>query len=192
MKKTLLLMFVLACSNEPRSIEDTPPDDLAVPDTAPAVVAPAQPAAPQPASPQQPDAPPDSPQAPSIAVLESVRVGHHPDFDRIVFQFSGTPPEHKIEYIDRPVRACGSGDVVPFPGDAWLSIQFQPANAHTDEGKPSIANRDMTIVNRNLKQLKLICDFEAVVEWIAAVGSPGKFKVLELKEPTRVVVDIVR
>lgn len=178
MKRLLWCALFAACSTEPRSIEDTPPEDLAVPDTI--VRQPAQ----QPA--------PPAPHQPSIAILEEVRIGSHPEYDRIVFQFSGTPPKHRIEYIDRPVRACGSGDVVPFPGDAWLSIQFEPANAHTEEGKPSIENRDMTIANRNLKQLKLICDFEAVVEWIAAVGSPGKFKVMELREPTRVVVDVAK
>lgn len=186
MRQILLCALLVACGNEPRSIEDTPPEDLAVPDTM--VEKPSQ----QPAAKPEPQPAGQPSQPPSIAVLEDVRVGHHPDFDRIVFQFSGTPPKHKIEYIDRPVRACGSGDVVPFPGDAWLSIQFEPANAHTEEGKPSVENRDMTIANRNLRQLKLICDFEAVVEWIAAVDSPGKFKVMELKEPTRVVVNITK
>lgn len=127
---------------------------------------------------------------PAIAMLTAARIGKHEEVDRIVFEFVGTPPEYHIEYIDRPVRQCGSGDVVPLPGDAWLSIRFEPANAHTEAGEPSVQVRDIEVTGRNLLRVKLICDFEAVVEWIAAVGSPGRFKVLELKDPARVVVDI--
>lgn len=127
---------------------------------------------------------------PAIAMLTAVRIGKHEGVDRLVFEFTGTPPKYHIEYIDRPVRQCGSGDVVPLPGDAWLSIRFEPANAHTEAGQPSVHERDIEVTGRNLRRVKLICDFEAVVEWVAAVGYPGRFKVLELKDPTRIVIDI--
>ena len=135
-----------------------------------------------------------SPALPAIAVLTAVRHGVYRDannaYDRIVFQFAGKLPAYKVEYIDRPVRQCGSGDVVPLPGDAWLSIRFEPANAHDEQGRASVEQRDVVVNGRVLLRLKLICDFEAIVEWIAAVSTPGKFKLLELTDPTRLVVDI--
>jgi len=124
------------------------------------------------------------------SVLTGIRAALHDGADRIVFEFSGPLPGYKLEYIDRPVRQCGSGDVVELPGDAWLSIRFFPANAHDQTGRPSVTARDTSFTGRNLKRLKLICDFEAVVEWVAAVAHPQRYEVLELKAPERLVVDI--
>lgn len=129
-----------------------------------------------------------------VGMLAAVRVADHEGYERIVFEFSGALPGYKVEYIDRPVRQCGSGEVVALPGDAWLSMRFYPANAHTEEGRPSISaeqrRQDTSGRLSNLKRLELICDFEAVTEFVAAVGMPGRFRVLELVKPARIVVDI--
>jgi hypothetical protein len=127
----------------------------------------------------------------SMTTVLEVRTATHEAYERIVFGFGPERiPGFKVEYVDRPVRQCGSGDVVPLPGDAWLSIQLEPAQAHTDEGKPTIAERSRALNYPNLKMLKLICDFEGQVEWIAAVASPNQYRTLELREPARLVVDI--
>jgi hypothetical protein len=126
-----------------------------------------------------------------VAMLSAVRTGRHDGFDRIVFEFKGPDlPGYHIEYIDKPVRACGSGDVVPLAGDGWLQMRFEPARAHTDEGKATIGFRELASKHPNLLEIKSTCDFEAQVEWVAGVGSPNAFRVLELKEPTRLAVDI--
>lgn len=127
----------------------------------------------------------------AAAVLVDVRTGRHNGFDRIVFEFSGSEmPGYHLEYIDKPVRACGSGNVVPLPGDGWLQVRFEPAVAHTDEGKPTLAFRELAPKLPNLLDVKSTCDFEAQVEWVAGVASPNHFRVIELKAPTRLAVDI--
>lgn len=124
-------------------------------------------------------------------LLKETRSAKHGNFDRVVFEFEGAQlPSYKIEYIDKPVRACGSGDVVPFQGDAWLSVRFTGANAHTEAGEPTIKDRTRSPNHTIIKDLKLICDFEAEVEWVLGVSSPNKYRVLELKNPTRLVVDV--
>jgi hypothetical protein len=129
-----------------------------------------------------------------VGTLMAVRVAAHEGYERIVFEFDGAVPGYKVEYVDRPVRQCGSGEVVALPGDAWLSMRFYPANAHTEEGRPTVSaeGRDQDTAGRlaNLKRLKLICDFEAVTEFVGAVAMPGRFRVLELTGPKRVVVDV--
>ncbi len=126
-----------------------------------------------------------------VAVLADVRTGRHNGFDRIVFEFRGDEmPGYHLEYIDKPVRACGSGNVVPLPGDGWLQVRFEPAVAHTYEGKPTLAFRELAPKLPNLLELKSTCDFEAQVEWVAGVASPNHFRVVELKAPTRLAVDI--
>ena len=132
-----------------------------------------------------------NPNVTGAVLLKDVRSAKHANFDRVVFEFEGAQlPSYKIEYIDKPVRACGSGDVVPFQGDAWLSVRFTGANAHTEAGEPTIKDRTRSPNHTIIKDLKLICDFEAEVEWVLGVASPNKYRVLELKNPTRLVVDI--
>ncbi len=127
------------------------------------------------------------------AIAAHVRSARHEGFDRVVFEFLGDQlPTYKIEYIDRPVRACGSGNVVPFVGDGWLSVRFTGAQAHSPEGDATIPAKDRT-QSPNLpivKDLKMICDFEGEVEWVMGVASPNKYRLLELKDPMRLVIDI--
>jgi hypothetical protein len=127
----------------------------------------------------------------AAALLQAVRSAQHGNYDRVVFEFEGAElPSYHIEYIDRPVRACGSGDVVPLPGDGWLEIRFTPANAHTEEGKPTVEKREYSPNHKIIKEMKSTCDFEAEVTWVLGVSSPNHYRVLELKNPTRLAVDI--
>jgi hypothetical protein len=127
------------------------------------------------------------------ATLQAIRVAGHADFDRIVLDFGAGPlPGHHVEYVDRPVRQCGSGDVVELAGDAWLSIRVEPANAHTEEGRPTVAERSRTPGLPVIRELKLTCDFEAQVEWVAGVSSPNPYRIFTLEQPARLVVDVRR
>jgi hypothetical protein len=127
----------------------------------------------------------------NAALLTAVRSAQQGNFDRIVFQFAGTEvPSYHVEYVDRPVRTCGSGEVVPLRGDAWLEIRFTPANAHSEEGRSTVGKRQLIPNHKIVKELRAVCDFEAVVEWVAGVASPNRYRVIELKDPSRIVVDI--
>jgi hypothetical protein len=128
----------------------------------------------------------------AMATLMAVRTASHEEFERIVFAFAPGGPiaGFKVEYVDRPVRTCGSGEVVELPGDAWLSVRLEPAQAHTDEGKPTVLERARVLDYGNIKALKMICDFEGHVEWVIAASAPQRYRTLELKEPARLVVDV--
>ena len=59
-------------------------------------------------------------------ILRAVRVGLQPHAERVVFEFNDTKlPAWQVEYVDRPVRDCGSGDAVPVAGEAWLQTGDQ-------------------------------------------------------------------
>ncbi|MEP7214090.1 MAG: hypothetical protein ABI791_13505 [Acidobacteriota bacterium] len=124
------------------------------------------------------------------ALLVDVRAARHPEFDRIVFEFRGDLPSYHIEYIDKPVRQCGSGNAAAIAGDAWLQMRFSPANAHDERGESTVpmsrSKPDLTVV----KEVAATCDFEAEVEWVAGVAKPNKYRVTELNNPTRLAVDI--
>ncbi|GGY66156.1 AMIN-like domain-containing (lipo)protein [Marinobacter zhanjiangensis] len=130
----------------------------------------------------QPDARP--------ATLLAVRTGTHDGFDRIVFEFDERVPGYHTEYIDQPVRKCGSGKVTPVAGDGWLEVRIYPANAHTREGQPTVTDRERMTGLLVLSELELTCDFEAVVTWVLGVESPNRYRVRELSSPPRLVVEV--
>ena len=66
-----------------------------------------------------------------LVTLRKIRAGRHASFDRVVFEFTGgAVPGYHIEYVDRPVRQCGSGDTVKVAGDGWLSVRLTALGAH--------------------------------------------------------------
>jgi hypothetical protein len=123
------------------------------------------------------------------ALLRAVRSARHDGFDRIVFEFAGELPGYVISYID-PVRQCGSGDAVALAGTAWLSLRFEPAAAHTEEGVATVTERSRSPGLPSVVDLRLICDFEAQVEWVAGVRERLEYRVITLREPARIVVDV--
>ena len=125
------------------------------------------------------------------AVLAAVRTARHPNFDRVVFEFQGPAvPGYLVEYVDKPVRRCGSGAEVPLAGDAWLRVRLTPALAHTEAGEATVQERSRRPGYENLKELVAVCDFEGEVEWVLALASPNRYRAVELKSPARLVIDV--
>ncbi|MDI1481780.1 hypothetical protein [Polyangium sp. y55x31] len=122
--------------------------------------------------------------------LRSVRAGRHAAFDRVVFEFSGALPGYRVEYIDKPVRRCGTGDVVTLAGDGWLRVRMTPARAHDEAGRPTLSPVEERPKLPVLLQLAPTCDFEGELTWVLGVGSPNRYRVLELRDPPRIVVDV--
>ncbi|HEX7089983.1 MAG TPA: hypothetical protein VF192_07590 [Longimicrobiales bacterium] len=126
-----------------------------------------------------------------IATLTRVRTGMQDGHDRIVFEFPGSAlPGYHVEYIGRPVRQCGSGEVVQLAGDGWLQIRMEPAQAHDEQGRPTITERAFSPGLPAIREARLTCDFEGQVTWVLGVSSPNPFRVLELPSPPRLVVDV--
>lgn len=126
-------------------------------------------------------------------VLDQVQVTGTDYFDRVTFTFAGNAlPGYHIEYIDQPVRQCGSGDVVPLAGQGWLLVRFSPARAHTEQGDSSVEPRALSPGLPLLKGMALTCDFEGQVAWVLGLASPNRYRAVELGSPTRLVIDIRR
>lgn len=127
------------------------------------------------------------------AVLRDVRAARHENFDRVVFEFEGDArPGYHVGYIDKPVRQCGSGDVVEVDGHGWLAVRITPAAAHDEAGKATIPFRERKLKLGVLEEMERTCDFEGEVTWVLGVASPNRYRVLELTKPARLVVDVKR
>ncbi|HEX8196870.1 MAG TPA: hypothetical protein VF571_11835 [Pyrinomonadaceae bacterium] len=124
------------------------------------------------------------------SVLKNFRAARHKNYDRIVFEFqTAEMPGYKIEYVD-DVQQCGSGNAVSLAGDAQLEITFTPAQAHNNKGRPTVKKREQKFGYKILKEAKITCDFEGDVTVALGVSAPNKYQVLELKNPTRLAIDI--
>ena len=125
------------------------------------------------------------------AILRDIRAGKHPDFDRVVFEFEGNEvPGYHVEFVDKPVRTCGSGELVQITGYGYLLVRIFPAQSHSNAGKPTLKQQSLSPNFPVIKELKQICDFEAEVQWVLGLSSPNRYRVLELSTPSRLVVDI--
>ncbi len=174
--------------------------------TSPVAVVPAAPPA-APAAPPAPPAPPPPPVPPpgveprevirtDFGALTGVRVGRHPGFDRVVFEFGTTVPGYRVRYVPLPVKADGSGEPVPLPGArAALEVVFTPASgvdgradppAQTYSGPTRIASAETVQITEVTKA----GDFEAVLIWATGLRSQVPFTVTTLASPPRVVIDL--
>jgi hypothetical protein len=142
------------------------------------------------------------PPGPPLPLLVDVRVGDHPEegHTRITFAFRGGPPSYTLAYVPR-VLADGTGDPVPLPGNAFLRIQFDPAQAHDEHGRSSLTSTaEPRLGYPTLRGYALAGDFEGhVTHGLGLQVAPGSdqappIRALELTRPdgTRVVAVDVR
>ena len=131
------------------------------------------------------------------ALLKTVRVGRNPGFERIVFEFAGASmPGYRVQWIDGPVLADGSGEPVDVTGEAFLEIVMEPASG-VDLSAPQLSivydGPDRIPVagqTELITDLVRTGDFEAVLSWAAGTTEKVPFRVLRLKSPTRIVIDL--
>ena len=124
-------------------------------------------------------------------VLVAVREAEHEGFDRLVFEFdSDGLPQWRVDWVEIPITQCGSGQVTPVSGTAWLQVRFSGAAAHTPEGKPTSGPRQRRLRHQVLRDLARTCDFEGEVTWVAGLAGKHPFRVDTLPAPPRLVIDI--
>jgi hypothetical protein len=131
---------------------------------------------------------------PRLPVLTALRSGVHAEYERFTVELdvAGGLPGYHLEYVDRPLHDCGSGEPTYPVGDAWLELRLEPAAAHTEAGQPTLGGRDITLDHDLLRRVYRTCDFEGVVTLVLAVSEPNPFRVLTLADPARIVVDVER
>ena len=126
-----------------------------------------------------------------VAILRDVRAARQRGFTRVVFEFAGGEASgYRIAYVNRPVRQCGSGRVARVAGRRVLLVRLTPAQAHTEEGRATVRQLERRVSLGALREMKSLCDFEAQVEWALGLTASKRFRVMELSNPARLVLDI--
>ncbi len=118
------------------------------------------------------------PGAIALPYLVEIRTGDHPTespaYTRITFTFAGAVPSYRLSYV-RQVVSDGSGNPVPLPGNAFLRIVFDPAQAHDAAGRSTVRYAAPTPVGLgNLAGYAPAGDFEGYVTYGLGVRvAPG-------------------
>ena len=171
-----------------------PAPDVPAPAAPPVTEAPPaatpNPTAPVPGAASGPVSGPASGHSVQQPVLRAVRNGKQPEADRVVFEFESKLPAWQVEYVDRPVRDCGSGDAVQVAGDAWLQVRFTGAQAHTEKGVATGGARRRSLAQPIARELVRTCDFEGEVTWVIGVARPNAYTAKTMTAPYRLVIDI--
>jgi hypothetical protein len=148
-------------------------------------------------APTESDGFPD-PVADETVFLDTVGLGDHERYERVVFTFDGTDalPGWHAEYVDE-VLASGSGNPVEVAGDAYVNVVLSgatgvdlsgelPTEVYTGPDRMNGADA-MSAVQEVVKA----GDFEATMDWAIGLDSERPFRVFTLTDPARVVVDIM-
>ena len=120
--------------------------------------------------------------------LVSVRVDERDGYDRVVFTFEGPMPGYRVRYVPQVTGADGRR--VPLRGTAFLEVAFEPARARDPDGTPTFPAATITPSSPELRQVRFAGDFEGQVSFGLGVAGRGGFRVSELRNPTRVAVDV--
>jgi hypothetical protein len=124
------------------------------------------------------------------AKLAAVRAAGHPGYDRVVFQFEGARvPGYRIEYVREIPLGETDDQYLVLEGGALVEATFQ--GTASDDYRPGTQTvpDQLTPNLTQVRQLGLADDWEGVVRFGIGLERRGGFRVLELRDPTRVVVD---
>jgi hypothetical protein len=134
-----------------------------------------------------------TPSSAAGVTVTGLRIGHHPGFDRVVYEFGGAgTPGWLMQYTDQAIQD-GSGKVVDVAGRSILGVQitgsaypfdsgvtpYSGPDPATDPSAPMIAGVYRTSV------------FEGTTQSFIGVNADRPaFAVSTLTNPTRLVIDI--
>ena len=89
-----------------------------------------------------------------------------------------------------PRSPAPAGGRLPLRGAAFVEVAFEPARARDPDGTPTFPAATITPSSPALRQVRFAGDFEGQVSFGLGVAGRGGFRVSELRNPTRVAVDV--
>jgi hypothetical protein len=120
--------------------------------------------------------------------LVSVQTAERDGYDRVVFTFEGAMPGYQVRYV--PEIDDQQGRRLPLRGAAFVEVAFEPARARGPDGRPTFPAGARTPEHPVLRQVRFAGDFEGQVSFGIGVAGRGGLRVTELRDPTRVTVDV--
>ena len=119
--------------------------------------------------------------APVMPVITGVRTAAHPEcgYDRLVLDITGPLPSFEVRYVPQ-LTADPSGRPIILPGQRYLLITLQPAQAHDSSGQSAVTRVAPALGYPVLKGYALVADFEGVFTLALGLGGPASIRMGEL------------
>jgi hypothetical protein len=133
--------------------------------------------------------------------LVDVRIGSHPGYDRITFEFRAPKPNpggkagiprYEIRAARPPFTQDGSGEPLAVSGNAFVNLVFHGATGYDFEhyeptyDGPAVLRAGFDVLREAVRS----GDFEATLGWVLGLERQTCWDVLELRNPDRVVIDL--
>ena len=123
-------------------------------------------------------------------LLKNVRAARNEGFDRVVFEFADNLSPYNVKFTAPPFNLDESDKIVKVAGKSFLEVTFTPARGFDFE----TGNRITTYQKGKLKlpvvqETAFIYDHEGMVMFIVGLKKDKEFRVTELQNPTRLVID---
>ncbi len=132
----------------------------------------------------------------STALLTDLRMGRQAGFDRVVLEFRDARPAYEVSYAGPPFTDV-PGDIVGIAGNAFLRVRASGAwtvdwEASTDEElvQTFTGPHRLRAATTNMTEALFVTDFEADIEVLIGLAEATPFRVLELSDPYRLVIDV--
>lgn len=125
------------------------------------------------------------------ANLRSAEVAGHDGYDRVTFTLDDALPVtgYQIAFAEAGATVACGADSHTLEAPRTLVVTFNPARAGAD-GERWIATGVARTGATRMARAGLLCDDGATVVWTAELDQGEQVRVLELREPGRVVVDL--
>jgi hypothetical protein len=121
--------------------------------------------------------------------LVTLRAGRHAGYDRVVFQLDGPIPSYySVRYVPQ-VRLDGSGEPLRLRGAAFLEVVVR-APTHDEHYRPVLTPTRLRPDFPALREVDAQGSFEGQTTAGIGVTQRVGFRVLELANPTRIVIDL--
>lgn len=117
-------------------------------------------------------------------MLAEYHVDQRNGFDRVEFEFERRElPGYSVSYVSDAGRLCGTNLPAEVAGTRWIRVTFEPTDSEVPDTWQST---NFT----NLRGIRQTCARGDEVEYVIGLRETEQFRVTELQNPPRIVVDV--
>ncbi len=125
-----------------------------------------------------------------VSALCKVHLAKHKEFDRIVFEFDGGKLQYVIQYLPSDIYSTEGGDrKIQIAGNVFMLVSIYGMGAF-DEMPCKLGTYPKKKLNfPSLMQIQEGVWFEGIQDFMIGVKAEKTFRVQELSNPSRLVID---
>lgn len=129
-----------------------------------------------------------------VTYVKTVRADKRVKYDRVVFEFTGPLPNYRIEYLKSHFSEGEAGRVrIKSAGNAFIQVEMFTIPTAEEQLKFTEAKGFRPRGRLRFPTVQSVTDqglFEGFYDFVIGVSSRKEFRMSEMSNPTRLVIDI--